>query len=193
MMKPKAALLVMTSTIVLALTMSPAATQEKKKPSPSDKTESATEPVSPGEAQIKSAGGGEKGPAAPAAPSAQKRVTWDDIRNDQQTTENVVHYGLGPRGQRYSPLDRINAQTVKDLVPAWSFSFGGEKQRGQESQPLVHDGTIYVTGSYSRIWALDARTGERKWQYEARLPEGIITCCDVINRGAALYGQAVLL
>ena len=191
MMKPKAALLVMTSTIVLALTMSPAATQEKKKPSPSDKTESATEPVSPGEAQIKSAGGGEKGPAAPAAPSAQKRVTWDDIRNDQQTTENVVHYGLGPRGQRYSPLDRINAQTVKDLVPAWSFSFGGEKQRGQELQPLVHDGTIYVTGSYSRIWALDARTGERKWQYEARLPEGIITCCDVINRGAALYGDKV--
>ena len=63
-------------------------------------------------------------------------MTWDDIRNDQQTTENVVHYGLGPRGQRYSPLDRINAQTVKDLVPAWSFSFGGEKQRGQESQPL---------------------------------------------------------
>ena len=69
MMKPKAALLVMTSTIVLALTMSPAATQEKKKPSPSDKTESATEPVSPGEAQIKSAGGGEKGPRRPQRPA----------------------------------------------------------------------------------------------------------------------------
>jgi hypothetical protein len=68
-MKPKAALLVMTSAIVLALTMSPAATQEKKKPGPSDKTESATEPVSPGEAQIKGAGGGEKAPPRPQRPA----------------------------------------------------------------------------------------------------------------------------
>jgi len=142
MLKYKVGLLAMTSTIVLALTISPAVTQETKKPGPSEKTESGT--------------------AVPVAPSPHKQVTWDDIRNDGQTTEDVVQYGLGPRGQRYSSLERVNAQTVKDLVPAWSFSFGGEKQRGQESQPLVHDGTIYVTGSYSRIWALDARTGERK-------------------------------
>ena len=73
-------------------------------------------------------------------------------------------------------------------MPAWTLSFGGEKQRGQESQPIVNDGTLYVTASYSRLFAVDARTGEEKWQYDARLPDGILPCCDVINRGAAIYG-----
>lgn len=118
-------------------------------------------------------------------------VTDADLAADATTTDNVLTYGMGYQGQRYSPLDRINKETVKKLVPAWTLSFGGEKQRGQESQPIVVDGTLYVTGSYSRIWAVDARTGEEKWQYDARLPEGILPCCDVVNRGAAIYGDKV--
>ena len=114
-------------------------------------------------------------------------VSWDDINNDQQSTDNVLHNGMGTQMQRYSPLDKINTDNVKNLFPAWSFSFGGEKQRGQESQPLVADGVMYVTGSYSRAWAVDAKTGEEIWQYEQRLPEGIMPCCDVVNRGGALY------
>ncbi|MGS0759478.1 PQQ-dependent dehydrogenase, methanol/ethanol family, partial [Roseateles sp. GG27B] len=69
----------------------------------------------------------------------------------------------------------------------WAFSFGGEKQRGQESQPLIHDGKMFVTASYSRLFALDAVTGKKLWKYEHRLPEGIMPCCDVVNRGAALF------
>ncbi len=114
-------------------------------------------------------------------------VTEQDIINDAKTPGDVVTYGLGPQGQRYSPLKAIDKDSVKTLVPAWSFSFGGEKQRGQESQALVKDGVIYVTGSYSRIYAIDSHTGEKKWEYDARLPEGILPCCDVVNRGAALY------
>jgi alcohol dehydrogenase (cytochrome c) len=74
-------------------------------------------------------------------------------------------------------------------VPAWSFSFGGEKQRGQESQPVIHNGKMFVTGSYSRIYALDVKTGQKLWKYEHRLPDGIMPCCDVINRGAAAVRQ----
>ena len=48
------------------------------------------------------------------------------------------------------------------LVPAWSFSFGGEKQRGQETQAIVHDGVIYITASYSRMFAIDAKTGKHR-------------------------------
>ncbi len=118
-------------------------------------------------------------------------VTIDEIVNDQASTADVVSYGLGPQGQRFSPLATVNRDNVKGLVPAWSFSFGGEKQRGQESQALVRDGVIYVTGSYSRIWAVDAKTGTEIWQYDARLPEGILPCCDVINRGAAILGDKV--
>ena len=114
------------------------------------------------------------------------------IANDATTTDDVLTVGLGQSGQRYSPLKTINAQNVGDLVPAWTFSFGGEKQRGQETQPLVHDGRMFVTGSYSRIWALDVKTGRRLWAYEHRLPDGIMPCCDVVNRGAALYDNLVI-
>ncbi len=118
-------------------------------------------------------------------------VTIDDIMNDQSTGGDILSYGLGPRAQRYSPLDTLNKDNIKNLYPVWSFSFGGEKQRGQESQPLIKDGVMYVTGSYSRMWAIDIASGEELWQYDARLPEGILPCCDVVNRGAAILGDKV--
>ncbi len=124
--------------------------------------------------------------------AAHAGVTDKDIVNDSLTTDDVVSYGLGPQGQRFSPLKQVNRDNVQSLVPIWSFSFGGEKQRGQESQPLVKDGVMYVTASYSRIFAIDTATGEELWQYDARLPDGIMPCCDVVNRGAALYDDLVI-
>ena len=122
---------------------------------------------------------------------AQAQVTEDDLRNDETNTGQIVTNGMGRHLHRYSPLDIINKQNVKNLIPAWAFSFGGEKQRGQEAQPLIYDGVMYVTGSYSRLYAIDVRTGEELWQYDARLPEGILPCCDVVNRGAAIYGDKI--
>ncbi len=116
-------------------------------------------------------------------------VSIDDIVNDAKTTADVVSNGLGPQGQRYSPLKTVNASNVAGLVPAWAMSLGGEKMRGQETQPLVKDGVMYITGSYSRAWAIDTKTGHEIWQYDARLPEGILPCCDVINRGGALIND----
>ncbi|EBA07268.1 PQQ-dependent methanol/ethanol family dehydrogenase [Sagittula stellata] len=124
--------------------------------------------------------------------SAQAEVTEDMLANDQTMTNQVVTNGMGRDLQRYSPLDTLNKDNVKNLVPAWAFSLGGEKQRGQETQPLVYDGVMYITGSYSRMYAIDLETGKELWQYDARLPEGILPCCDVINRGAALYGDKVI-
>ena len=118
-------------------------------------------------------------------------VTEEDLANDQANTASVLTNGMGRDLQRFSPLDTLNKDNVKNLVPAWAFSFGGEKQRGQEAQPLIHDGVMYVTGSYSRLYAIDLKTGEELWQYDARLPEGILPCCDVVNRGAAIYGDKI--
>ena len=128
---------------------------------------------------------------ASGAAQAAGGPTDQDILKDAETPGDILTYGMGTQGQRYSPLKAVNPDTVKKLAPVWAFSFGGEKQRGQETQPIVHDGTIYVTGSYSRLFAVDARTGEKKWQYDARLPEGILPCCDVVNRGAAIYGDKI--
>ncbi|MEM0899932.1 MAG: PQQ-dependent methanol/ethanol family dehydrogenase [Pseudomonadota bacterium] len=118
-------------------------------------------------------------------------VTEADLAADQQSTADVLTNGMGRHQQRFSPLETLNKTNVSNLVPAWAFSLGGEKQRGQETQPLVHDGVMYITGSYSRMYALDVRTGEEIWQYDARLPEGILPCCDVINRGAAIHNDKV--
>ncbi len=119
-------------------------------------------------------------------------VTDQDILDDAKTPDQVVTNGLGLKGQRYSTLDALNSDNVQQLRPVWALSFGGEKQRGQQAQPLVKDGVMYVTGSYSRVFAVDARTGKKLWQYDARLPDGIMPCCDVINRGVALYDDLVI-
>lgn len=118
-----------------------------------------------------------------------KPVTWEDIVNDESTTGDVVSWGMGVRNHRYSTLENINTSNVAQMKPKWSFSFGDEKQRGQETQALVHDGVIYVTASYSRAFALDMKTGKKLWSYSHRLPDDIRPCCDVVNRGGALYGD----
>ena len=119
-------------------------------------------------------------------------VTNAMIEGAGKNTANVLTWGINQEGQRYSPLTQVNSKTVAKLVPAWSFSFGGEKQRGQESQPLIYNGKMFVTASYSRIYALDAKTGNKLWKYEHRLPDGIMPCCDVVNRGAALFDNLVI-
>ncbi|MDZ7819195.1 MAG: methanol/ethanol family PQQ-dependent dehydrogenase [Aliarcobacter sp.] len=119
-------------------------------------------------------------------------VTYTEILNDAKSTNDVLTYGLGQQGQRYSTLEQINKKTIKDLVPVWNFSFGGEKQRGQESQPIIKDGVMYVSASYSRVFAIDIATGEEMWQYDAKLPDAILPCCDVINRGVAIYDNLVI-
>jgi alcohol dehydrogenase (cytochrome c) len=126
------------------------------------------------------------------SPAMAKDVTTADILNDAKTPGDVVSFGLGTQGQRFATSTQINTKTVQNLVPAWSMSFGGEKQRGQESQPVIANGKMFVTASYSRLFAVDAKTGKKLWKYEHRLPDGIMPCCDVINRGAALYGNLVI-
>ncbi len=129
--------------------------------------------------------------ACPFYPKPTRNVTWEDIANDHLTTQDVLQYGMGTNAQRWSPLAQVNDKNVFKLTPAWSYSFGDEKQRGQESQAIVNDGVVYVTGSYSRVFALDAKTGKRLWTYNHRLPDNIRPCCDVVNRGAAIFGDKI--
>ena len=132
------------------------------------------------------------GLAAAFGPARADGVTDQMIQTEATTTGNVLTWGVNTQGQRYSPLKQVNAGSVAKLTPVWAFSLGGEKQRGQESQPVIYNGRMFVTGSYSRIYALDAATGAKLWKYEHRLPEGIMPCCDVVNRGAALFDNLVI-
>ena len=89
--------------------------------------------------------------------------------------------------QRYSPLDQINADNVGHLREVWSFETG--LGRGHEATPIVHDGVLFFTGSWSVVFAVDARTGKQLWKYDPQVEKIVAqkACCDVVNRGVALY------
>ncbi|MGY4311038.1 methanol/ethanol family PQQ-dependent dehydrogenase [Bradyrhizobium sp. JR3.5] len=101
-------------------------------------------------------------------------------------TSNVLNYGMGYNLQRFSTLNQINKDTVKNLVPVWNYSLNDD--RSEESQPLVYQGVLYVT-THNATMAIDAKSGKQIWktkvEYPAETPR--IVCCGIINRGAALY------
>ena len=107
--------------------------------------------------------------------------------------ENWLTYGGSWLEQRYSALSQINPQNIARLKPAWSFDF--DTDRGQESTPLVVDGTMFVTSAWSKVYALDAKSGKLRWSFDPQVPgkAGPRPCCDVVNRGAAYYQGKVYI
>jgi PQQ-dependent dehydrogenase (methanol/ethanol family) len=87
----------------------------------------------------------------------------------------------------YSGLDQINTSNVKDLVVAW-IHVPGKSTRGLQSTPLVADGTLYYSGSYSRVFALNGATGQVIWSYSPELDEELVArqTHSPYNRGVAL-------
>ncbi|MGH8598166.1 MAG: PQQ-binding-like beta-propeller repeat protein, partial [Gammaproteobacteria bacterium] len=120
-------------------------------------------------------------------------VTDDMLLNAHKESNNWRMVGRDYMSTRFSPLNQVNTRNVKRLVPKWSFSFG--VLDAQNTTPLIHDGVMYVTSSHGRTFAVDARTGSMIWQYNHQLPEdvGKTMCCDIGNRGAALYGNKVFV
>lgn len=122
---------------------------------------------------------------------AQRPVTEQMLLNAQNDAANWIMAPRDYSSTRYSPLTQIDTSNVKRMVPVWTFSFG--TLDAQNTTPLVLDGVMYVTSSHGRIFAVDARTGAMKWMYSHPMPDDIgkMLCCDLGNRGAALYGDKV--
>ena len=106
---------------------------------------------------------------------------------------NWLTYGRTYDEQRFSPLDVINTDNVKDLGLAWFADL--DTARGQEATPLVIDGRIYVTTAWSKVKAYDGATGELLWQFDPEVPgkTAAKACCDVVNRGLAAWGTRLYL
>jgi PQQ-dependent dehydrogenase (methanol/ethanol family) len=96
----------------------------------------------------------------------------------------------------FSPLDQIDVDNVEQLGLAWSWIIPKSGAR-LEATPVVSDGGMYATGPKSFVFALDARTGEKKWQWDPGIPDeregGPSICCGDVNRGVALYGDKVFV
>jgi alcohol dehydrogenase (cytochrome c) len=119
----------------------------------------------------------------PVMPLAQ---TADEIKNAEKTPQNVLTYGMSYSQQRFSPLSLINRDTVRRLVPVWSYSM--DNNTGEESQPLIYDGVMYVT-SQDKTVAINALTGKEIWKtpVEYAADTTRVVCCGIVNRGAAIY------
>ena len=106
---------------------------------------------------------------------------------------NWLTHGRTYGEQRYSPLRAIDTGSVKRLGLAWSYDLA--MNRGAEATPLVVDGVMYVTSAWSIVHAIDARLGTRLWMHDPKVDRavGAKACCDVVNRGVAVYGGKVFV
>lgn len=135
--------------------------------------------------------------SAPAsAEPARKPAAVDAARLGAASEEpaNWLTYGRTYGEQRFSPLHRIDAGNVGQLHLAWHLDLPVDA-RAQESTPLVIDGVMYATGSWSTVFAIDATTGRLLWSYDPQVPRAadINACCDAVNRGVAAWDGKLYL
>jgi quinohemoprotein ethanol dehydrogenase len=133
--------------------------------------------------------------AADPAQIAASTKSIDDarLRAAGDDTANWLSYGRTYSEQRFSPLAEISEANVGELGLLWSFDLG--TKRGVEATPIVVDGVIYASGPWSVVWAVDARSGKQLWYYDPHVPrqKGRDACCDVVNRGVAVYKGKVFV
>lgn len=124
------------------------------------------------------------------AATALRAQTLDDLKNDGKNTDNVLTYGMGYSLERYSPLKQIDKGNVKRLVPVWNLSL--DNQWGEQAQPLVYNGVMYVTDAKATV-AIDVATGKQIWKTPVDWPADMVrvVCCGVSNKGAAIYDGKV--
>ncbi len=110
-----------------------------------------------------------------------------------KATNDWPSYGLDYAETRFSKLNQINTDNVKQLGLKWSYNL--QSERGVEATPLVVDGIMYVTASWSVVHAIDTRSGKKLWTFDpgVKRENGYRGCCDVVNRGVALYKGKVFV
>ncbi|RUP34375.1 MAG: PQQ-dependent dehydrogenase, methanol/ethanol family [Curvibacter sp.] len=134
--------------------------------------------------------------ALPARAQPANRVDQVDgayIQANAARSTDWPSHGLDYAETRFSRLQKINTGNVSKLGLVWSYNL--ESTRGVESTPLVVDGVMYVTASWSVVHAVDVRSGKRLWSFDPQVDKskGYKGCCDVVNRGVALYQGKVFV
>ncbi|WNM33295.1 PQQ-dependent dehydrogenase, methanol/ethanol family [Streptomyces sp. Li-HN-5-11] len=133
-----------------------------------------------------------KTPGGDVAPPVVADVNYERILNAREEPQNWLTYYGAYNGQRYSPLDQINTENVKHLVPAWVFQAGttgliaGASTYSFEAAPIVVDGVMFLSGWDGWVWALNAKTGVEIWRYKHAVPFDVSLCCGNVNRGVAV-------
>jgi quinohemoprotein ethanol dehydrogenase len=124
---------------------------------------------------------------------ARGNVTAERMTKADSDSANWMSYGRTYSEQRFSPLKQISERNIDQLALAWHFDL--DTHRGQEATPLVVDGVMYFTSAWSEVFALNAATGQLIWKYDPKVPPewAINACCDVVNRGVAVWEGKVFV
>jgi PQQ-dependent dehydrogenase (methanol/ethanol family) len=132
-------------------------------------------------------------PERPVATSFRHYAAVDDarLRAADANADQWMSHGRDYNEQRFSPLARINVDTVKTLGLAWYADF--DTRRTQEATPIVVDGVLYATSAWSKVFAYDAKTGKSLWNYDPKVSGewAVNACCDVVNRGVAAWNGKI--
>lgn len=120
-------------------------------------------------------------------------VTEARLLDAENDPDNWLNHGRTYAEQRYSPLEDINDSNIGDLSLAWAVEL--DTNRGQEATPIVVDGVMYISTAWSKVMAVDATSGEVLWKFDpvANGAKGADACCDVVNRGVAVWEGKVFI
>src|SRR5215467_4298549 len=126
-----------------------------------------------------------------AAPAISAEVTADRLINADKEPQNWLMNHRSYDAQRFSPLDKINKENVKDLKLAYAVAIGGTAaNENLEATPLAEDGFLYVVDQWGVLYKIDSRSGKAGrivWRMDPGQEKIIAT-----NRGAALWGNFVI-
>ena len=129
--------------------------------------------------------------ALPWTAAARQAPQVDDAVLLTPAAGDWVTHGRDYAETHHSPLTQIDQSNVARLAPAWSVEVGSQGKI--ETTPIVWNGVLYGTSTYSVVYAIDARTGALKWRWDPALVKGGIAdgaprfCCGPVNRGVAIY------
>jgi PQQ-dependent dehydrogenase (methanol/ethanol family) len=118
-------------------------------------------------------------------------VTQDQLNAADKSVSNFLLTNVNYAQTRFHPARQIGRDNVKNLHVAWIFQT--DVKESLETSPIVVDGVMYVTTSFSHVYALDAKTGVQLWHYNHKM--GLVTtyCCGPNNRGVQILGDLVYL
>jgi alcohol dehydrogenase (cytochrome c) len=142
--------------------------------------------------------------ATALTPARAADMTNERALNPQREPQNwILHHG-NYQGHRFSLLKEINADTVRNLKPAFTVALSGFQNGGRyahgnlEATPIVEDGIMYVPDGWGSVYAIDVTAGKKgviKWKMDPgtdRAWAGDVACCGVNNRGVALWKDKVI-
>src|SRR5437870_4312289 len=123
-----------------------------------------------------------------AQTAAPKTISTQDLAQTKNGSGDWITSGGALNNQRYSSLNQINTSNVSQLRGVWMTRLGsgrGSKYRF-EADPLVVNGIMYIPTGNDDIFALDAKSGRKLWEYDSDIPQvNDLICCGWDNRGVA--------